>query len=107
MHEVEALVPEHNFVEVEIAIEKPGTYQIMGELIQAGGKTFLYEVHKYIYSILNNEGLLQQQNAFIILLIYKMGETTDSSNEQGVSVLSTLYKILYNILLSRFNSMHR
>jgi len=38
----------------------------------------------------------------MIVLIYKKGVKTDSSNRRGISVVSTTYKIVSNILLSRF-----
>jgi hypothetical protein len=37
----------------------------------------------------------------IILPIYEKGDKRDSSNVRGISVLSTMYKMLSNILLSR------
>jgi hypothetical protein len=39
----------------------------------------------------------------IILPIHKKGNKTDCNNYLGISLLSTLYKILSNILLSRFS----
>jgi len=38
----------------------------------------------------------------MIVLIYKKSDKTDSSNRRGISVLPTTYKIVSNILLSRF-----
>jgi hypothetical protein len=46
--------------------------------------------------------LPQQWKESNILPIYKKGHKTDSSNCRGISLLSTTYKILSNILLSRF-----
>jgi hypothetical protein len=40
----------------------------------------------------------------IIVPIYKMDDTTECSNYRGTSLLSTAYKSLSNILLSRLSS---
>jgi hypothetical protein len=40
----------------------------------------------------------------IIVPVHKMGDKTDCNNYRAVSLLSTSYKILSNILLSRLNS---
>jgi hypothetical protein len=53
----EPLVPNHSSFQVEIAIEKlnrnksPGIDQILAELIQTGGNTLRFEIHKLINSI--------------------------------------------------------
>jgi hypothetical protein len=39
----------------------------------------------------------------IIVSVYKKGDKTDRSNYRGISLLSTLYKILSNILLPRLS----
>jgi hypothetical protein len=106
IHTAEPLVPEHGLVEAEIAIGKlksyksPGTDQIPTELIKARGET-CSEIHQLIYSIWNKEDLPQQGKESIILPIYKKGDKTDCNNYQGISLLSTAYKILSNILLAR------
>jgi len=39
-----------------------------------------------------------------LLPIHKEGDKTDYSNYRGISVLSTTYKILSNVLLSRLTA---
>jgi hypothetical protein len=103
----EPLVPEASLIEVEIAIGKlksyksPGTDQIPAELIKAGGETLCSEIHKVICSVWNKEELPQQWKKSIIVPIYKKAVKTDCNNYRGISVLSTAYKILCNILLPR------
>jgi hypothetical protein len=107
IHTAEPLVPEPSSSEVEIAIEKlksyksPGINQIPAELIQAGENTLRSEIHKLNNCIWNKEELPEQWKESIIVPIYKKGDETDCSNYQGISLLSTSYKILSNILLSR------
>ena len=90
-----------------MAIEKlkshkaPGIDQIQAELIKAGGRKILYEIHKIIISIWNNEDLPEEWKELIIVPIYKKGDKTDCSNYRGILLLPTTYKILSNILLSR------
>jgi hypothetical protein len=45
--------------------------------------------------------LPQQWKESIILPIYKKGDKTNCNNYRGISLLSTAYKILSNILLAR------
>jgi hypothetical protein len=94
-------------LEVEIAIAKmkmyksPGNDQIPAELIQAGGEILLSAIHKLIKSVWNKEELPDQWKESIIVPIHKKGAKTDCNNYRGISLLSTSYKILANILLSR------
>jgi len=89
------------------AIEKlkshksPGIYQMSAELIKAGSRTIRSEIHKFINSIWNKEELPEEWKEFVTVRLYKKGDKTDCSNYRGVSVLSTTYKLLFNILLSR------
>jgi hypothetical protein len=107
IHTAEPLEPEPSFVEVEIAIGKlkrcksPGTAQIPTELIKAGGEILYSEIHRLICCIWNNEELPQKWNESIIVPICKKCGKTDFKNYQGISLLSTAYKILSNILLAR------
>jgi hypothetical protein len=108
IHTAEPLVPEPSSFEVEIAIEKlkryksPGTDQILAELIQAGGNTLRSAIQKLINCIWNKKELQEQCKESIIVPIYKKGDKMNCSNYRGISLLSISYKILSNILLSRF-----
>jgi hypothetical protein len=103
----EPLVPEPSLAEVEITIGKLksykslGTDQILAELIKAGGETLHSEIHKLICSIWNKEELPQQWKESITVPIHKKGDKTDCDNYPGISLLSTVLKILSNILLAR------
>jgi sorting nexin-29 len=104
-------VPEPSAAEVEVAIRKmkrytsrkaPGYDQIPAELIQAGGGGTLHsEIHKLIMLIWNKEELPHQWKESIVVPINKNGDKTDCSNYRGISLLSTSYKILSNVILSR------
>jgi hypothetical protein len=59
------------------------------------------EIHELIMLIWNKEELPYQWKESIVVPIHKKGDKTDSSNYRGTSSLSTSYKILSDILLSR------
>jgi hypothetical protein len=79
----------------------PGVDQISAELIQAGGETLDSEVHKLIKLIWNKEEFPHQWKESIVVPNHKKGDKTDCSNYYGISLLSTSYKIVSNILLTR------
>jgi hypothetical protein len=102
IHTAEPFVPEPSAADVEVAVRKmkrykaPGSDQFPAELIQAGGRGILHsEIHKLITLTWNKEELPHQW-----IPIHEKGDKTDCSNYQGISLLSTSYKILPNILLS-------
>jgi hypothetical protein len=107
IHTAEPLVPGPSVFEVKMAIEKlksyksPGIDQISAKLIKAGDSKICFEIHKLINSIWNKEELPEQLKESIIVPVYKKGDTTDCSNYCSTPLLSTTYKILSNILLSR------
>jgi len=92
-------------LEVELAIAKlkshksPVIDQIPAELIKAGGGKICYEIHKLIISVWNKEELSEEWKESVIVPIYEKGDRTDCSNYRGISLLSTMYKILSNMLL--------
>ena len=81
--------------------KSPGIDHIPAELIKAGGRIFRSEIHKYINSTWNKEELSEEWKESIIVLLHKKGDKTDCNNYRGLSLLSTTYKILSNILLSK------
>jgi hypothetical protein len=106
VHTFEPLVPGPSCLEVEIAIaelkkyKSPGSDQIPAELIQARGEILMSTIHKLINSVWNKEKLPDKWKESIIVPIHKKGDKTDCNNH-GISLLSTSYNILSNILLSR------
>jgi len=69
-------------------------------LIKAWGKTIRCEIHKLIISIWNEEELPEEWKESIIARVYRKGDNKDCNNYKGISLLSTIYKILPSILLS-------
>jgi hypothetical protein len=106
---LEPSVPSPSHLEAEIATAKlkkyksPGSDQILTELIQAGGKILLAAIHKLINSVWNKEELPDQWKESIIVTVHKKVDKTDCNNCCGISLLSTSYNILSNILLSRLS----
>jgi hypothetical protein len=100
VHKAEPLVPGSSYREVEIAIAKlkkcksPGSDEIPAQLIHAGGETLLSAIHKLINSVWNKEELPDQWKESVI---------TDGNNYRGISLLSTSYKIVLHVLLSRLS----
>jgi hypothetical protein len=73
LHTAKPLVPETSAVDVELAIEKlkshksPGIDHIPAELIKAGGRPILSEIHKLIISIWNKENLPERSGRNLTL----------------------------------------
>jgi hypothetical protein len=103
IHTAEALVPDPSHVEMEIAIGNlkrykfPGTDQIPAELVKAGGEILCAGIHRLIRSIWNTEELPQHWKESLIVPLYKIY----CNNYRRISLLSTTYKIVSNILLAR------
>jgi hypothetical protein len=80
----------------------PGRDEVSVELIQAAGETLLSEFHRPIHSVSNKEDLLDQWKESVVPK-YKKGDKSECWNYHGISLLSTSYKVLSNILLSRLS----
>jgi hypothetical protein len=79
----------------------PGVDKIPSELTQAGNRTTCSEVHKLVNAVWNKEELPEEWNESIIVPIYKKGDKTYCSNYRGIPLLPTMYKMFFNILLSK------
>jgi hypothetical protein len=110
VHTTEPLVPGLSRLEVEIPIakfkkyESPGSVQIPAEFIEAGREKFLSAIQKLINSIWNKEELPDERKESIIVPVHKKDYKTDCNNYRGISLLSTSYGTLSNILPSRLSS---
>jgi hypothetical protein len=99
VHKAESLVPGPSRLEVQIAIatlkryKSPCSDHIPAKLIQAGGEMLLSVIQKLITSIWIKKQLPDQRKESITVPVHK--------NYRGISLLSTSYKIVSNILLSR------
>jgi hypothetical protein len=96
-------VPEGSAFEVEkIRKYKSSSFdQISADLIKTEGRTIRYEIHKLINSVCNKEILPEDWKGSVIAPIYRKGDKMECNNYRELPNLSTTYKILYNILLSR------
>jgi hypothetical protein len=83
--------------------KSPGSDQIPAELIQAGGEILLSAIHKPINYVWNKEELPDKWKESMIIPFHKKSDKTDCNNYRGISLLTTSYNILSNILLSRLS----
>jgi len=70
-------------------------------MIKAGGRKIRSENHKLINSNWNKEEMPEEWKESIIVPTYNKCNKIDCSNYRDISLLSTTYKTLSNILLSR------
>jgi hypothetical protein len=83
--------------------KSPGSNQILAELIQGRGNMLLPEIHTLIGSVWNKEELPAKLKESNMLTIQKNWDKYDCSINHGISLPSTSYKILTNILLKRLS----
>jgi len=107
IHTAEPLVPEPSASEAGMAIKNLNRYKspcidkTPAELIKAGGRMICSQICKLINSIWNKKELPKQWKESVIVPMDKKGDKTGCSNYRGIPLLSTTYKILSSILLSR------
>jgi hypothetical protein len=111
IHTAEPIVPSVSRFEVEITIAKMKKYkshasdEILAELIRTGCEihVLLSVINKLINSVWNKEELPDHWKESIIVPVHENDDQTDCNNYHGISLLSTLYRILSNIVLSRLS----
>jgi len=62
------------------------------------GRTIRYEIYNLTNTVCKKEVLREEWKESIIVPIYKMGDKTNCSNNRGILLLPTTYKILFRIL---------
>jgi hypothetical protein len=85
--------------------KSPGIDLTLAELIQLEGETLYFKIYKPVNSTSNKKELPQQWKESLIVPLCKNGNKTDCSNYKGIPLLSTSYKISFNILLSRLSPL--
>jgi hypothetical protein len=107
VRQIEPLGSGPSRLEGEIATAKlkkylsPSSDQISAELIPAGGEILLSAIHKSLILFGIKKKCLISRRSLLLYNFTKNGDKTDCNNYRGISLLSTSYKILSNILLSR------
>ena len=71
--------------------KSPDTYEIITELIKAGGRIIRSETHKLINFIWNKEELPEQWKESIIVPIYMKGDKTYCSNIKTYNFFSHIH----------------
>jgi sorting nexin-29 len=73
---------------------------IQVELIKFGGEDLYKYLLQLIRRVWNKESLPDEWRMGILCPIHKKGDPLDCKNYQGISLLSSTYKVLSNILYS-------
>jgi hypothetical protein len=113
IHTTEPLIPDASHFEVETAIAKlkkyrfPGSDQIPIELSQAGGETLVSPILNSLILFGIEKNCLISGRSLLLQQFTKRVIRLSVVITMGISLLSTSYRILLNIFLSRFRSMRR
>jgi hypothetical protein len=94
---------------VELAVQKlkkhkvPGTDNITAELFKCGGNELVKHLHTVLKEIWLKEKMPTDWILNIICPMPKKGDIMECSNNRGVSLLNTAYKILSNIPFTKIS----
>lgn len=95
------------FSEVEQAIrslkknKSPGLDGIQAELLQSGGESLAYEIHKLCNKIWHSEAIPEDWGKSILIPLHKKGDLSQCSNYRTISLINHISKIFLIILLNR------
>lgn len=81
--------------------KSPGKDGINGELIKNGGKTLMENVHMLVLYIWKKETMPKEWESGQIVTLHKKGDQHECQNYRGITLLSTCYKILSQIIQRR------
>jgi hypothetical protein len=97
-------VSDPSLEEVKAAIKKqrinksPGADNIQSELLKGSGEIFMERLHGLFLEVWKKEEMPEDWKKGILCPIHKKGDILECKNCRGISLLSTAYKVLSNII---------
>jgi hypothetical protein len=88
----------HNDVQETVNRKAPGIDNIPNELIKAGGDAVIIEITKLLQKIIGTGTILTEWKSSITILIFKKGSKKNLENYRGITLLSSIRKVLTKIL---------
>lgn len=98
-------------VDIEISVGKlksnktPGQDNLPAEPLKNGGETLNASLYSLLQSVCLKEIMPEEWNTGIICPIYKKENKLDCNNYRGITLLSTVYKILMSIINERLKQL--
>jgi hypothetical protein len=98
------------YEEIEAAVKRlkknksPGSDDITGEMIQAGGDRVAREIHEICNQIWHEGRVPEEWAKSVIITIPKKGDLAECSNYRTIALLSHVGKVLMMVLLERLKA---